>query len=120
MLANFKTTTMNDGITFIFFLGTLLAIFGIAYVFLMTRHRERKAMIERGVDPSIFAEKDSPIPTTLKFGMLFVGVALGILLGDMLYPNCGLEEGTAYSSMILLCGGISLIANFIIERKMEK
>jgi cbb3-type cytochrome oxidase subunit 3 len=120
MLANFKTTTMNDGITFIFFLGTLLAIFGIAYVFLMTRHRERKAMIERELILPFLPRKTARSPSTLKFGMLFVGVALGILLGDMLYPNCGLEEGTAYSSMILLCGGISQIANFIIERKMEK
>ena len=56
---------------------------------------------------------------TLKFGMLFVGVSLGILSGSLLSYSFQHEE-VAYFSMILLFGGIALIANAILERKAQE
>lgn len=94
------------------------SVFGVLYVLMMTRYRERMAMIERNVNASLFIKKGSISPT-LKFGMLFVGVALGILMGDILHEYYNLTRGTAFSSMTLLFGGISLIVNFVIERKLE-
>lgn len=93
--------------------------FGILYVLMMTRYRERMAMIERNVDASIFTGKRSISPT-LKFGMLLVGIALGILIGDILHEYYDLSRGTSFSSMTLLFGGISLIINFIIERQLDR
>jgi predicted MFS family arabinose efflux permease len=94
-------------------------IFGIAYVFLMTRHRERMTMLEKGTDPSLFNTKSNSTSQTLKFGMLCVGIAVGILIGNLLYRNDWLDESVAYLSMIFLFGGISLILNFIIDRKIK-
>ena len=95
------------------------ALFGIAYVFLVTRHRERMAMLERGVDASVFAPPRQPYSLTLKFGMLFVGIALGILAGYGLHQSYGLAEEVAFGAMVFLLGGLSLIANFLIERKAK-
>ncbi len=93
-------------------------IFGIVYVFLMTRHRERMSMLEKGVDASVFVSRaGSP---TLKFGMFFVGIAFGILIGNLLQDKFGMDEGVAFLSMVFLFGGISLIVNHLIDKKNSK
>lgn len=100
--------------------ASIAAIFGILYVFLMTRYKERMAMIERNVDASLFVSKDNAISPTLKFGMLFVGIALGILMASVVHTYSDLSMGIALLSMIFLFGGTSLILNFFIERKLAK
>lgn len=100
--------------------AAFLGIFGIVYVFLMTRHRERIALIEKGADASIFTDKNRPYYPTLKFGMLFVGIALGILTGNWLDQIYNVHKEVAYMAMIFLYGGISLILNFLIERHLNK
>lgn len=100
--------------------SAFLGIFGIIYVFLMTRHRERIALIEKGADASIFTDKNQSVYPTLKFGMLFVGIALGILTGNWLDKSYDFSKGVAYLAMVFLFGGISLILNFLIERHLNK
>ena len=95
------------------------ALFGIAYVFLMTRHRERMTMLERGVEASVFAPPRKSYSLTLKIGMLSVGIALGILAGNLLHGHYGMGEEWAILSMVFLLGGLALIANFLIERKLK-
>lgn len=97
-------------------LAAFAAIFGIIYVFLITRHREKMSMLEKGVDPSLFSPTRGT-SYTLKFGMLAVGIALGILTADLLYRNDALQRAPAYFAMTFLFGGASLILNFIVERK---
>jgi len=100
--------------------AAFLCIFGIVYVFLMTRHRERIALIEKGADASIFTDKNQVYYPTLKFGMLFVGIALGILTGNWLDNSYEFSKGVAYLAMVFLFGGASLILNFLIERQLNK
>lgn len=96
------------------------AIFGIVYVFLMTRHRERIALIEKGADASIFTDRNQAFYPTLKFGMLFVGIALGILTGNWLDKTYDFSKGVAFLAMVFLFGGISLVLNFLIERFLNR
>ena len=99
-------------------LAAFAGIFGIFYVFIMTRYRERMSMLEKGVDPSTFTSKN-PISFTLKFGMVSVGIAIGILTGSLLYANLPLGESEAYLSMIFLFGGIALILNYLIDKRAK-
>jgi len=84
------------------------ATFGILYVFFSTRHKERIALIEKGADPALFRHSH-PRHRTLKFGMFLVGIALGILMGNMLVSYAGMKEEVAFFSMIFLFGGASLV-----------
>ncbi len=91
-------------------------IFGIVYVFLMTRNRERMMMIERGLDAKMFHSRLIARSQTLKFGMLFVGIALGILIGNLLYHKFDLDKSVAFFSMVFLLGGLSLIIHTLIDK----
>jgi hypothetical protein len=91
-------------------------IFGIAYLHYTSRNRERLALIDKGVDASIFYSADRHLDS-LRIGMLLVGVGVGILLGYFVSANFRFEEGVAYPSMIALTGGLSLILFYQIQKR---
>lgn len=94
-------------------------IFGFVYnvIFILVRKSERMAMLEKGVDASFFINKPQTSQQALKFGLLFIGVAIGILLGSILSATTVLPEEAAYFSMIFLFGGLGLVVNYFIEKK---
>ena len=92
-------------------------IFGIVYI--IVRRKERLAMIEKGADPSIFERGKSSL-SSLKWGMLFVGIGVGILLGKVFAAYSCLGEEASMFSMICLFGGLSLVIYHFVERSMEK
>lgn len=94
------------------------AIFGILYVFLMTRNKERLAMIDKGADAGIFNKRLNRVG--LKLGLLLAGIALGILMGQLLAINTSIIEEAAMFSMIFLFAGIGLIAEHFISKKEDK
>lgn len=95
------------------------AVFGMVYVFLMTRHRERMTILEKNLSTSPFPRVNYGA-ATLKYGMFLVGISIGFLMGWILYNYYGVEEGTSYIAMVCLFGGISLIISYlIIHRKQE-
>ena len=121
LMCDYNKYTMHD-ITrdFLVSLAAFATIFGIIYILVITRYRERMAMLEKGVDPSTFASKNRFASNTLKFGMLSVGIALGILMANMLYKSEVIERAPAYFAMTFLFGGLSLVLNFIIDRKLKR
>lgn len=100
-----------------------VSIFGIVYVYLMTRNKERMAMIEKGTDMSLFAKKhgdETPMKYwVIKVGFLMIGIALGILVGSLASTSI-MEDDQAYPSMILLFGGLALVASYFVEKKLRE
>ncbi|MEN8185848.1 MAG: DUF6249 domain-containing protein [Bacteroidota bacterium] len=96
------------------------SFFGIFYVFISTRNKERMALIDKGADASLFATKKKNFTNlTLKVGMLAVGIGTGILIGSLLASYTTLDEEVTFPSMIFLFGGIFLIGNSFIEKKIK-
>jgi F0F1-type ATP synthase assembly protein I len=93
------------------------SIFGIFYVYITARNKERLSMIEKGADASMFATKRKYYAMTLKLGMLLVGISLGILTGSLIDEYTSLPEEVGYFSMIFLFGGAALIINAMMEKK---
>ena len=99
------------------------SIFGIVYVYLMTRNKERMAMIDKGMDMSLFVKKhgdEAPMKYwVIKIGFLMIGVALGVMTGSLVSNSGMMNEDSAYPSMILLFGGLALVASYFVERKLR-
>ena len=90
----------------------------VLWIFITNRNKERMALIEKGADAGLFKTKSNRL-TTLKWGMLFIGVGIGILLGNIIANSTSLEEEVSYFSMIFLFGGGSLISYYLIAGKIK-
>ena len=80
------------------------------------------SIIDKGVDPALFVSKGKRGSNylTLKLGMLALGVSLGILTALFITETFEDIPGEpVVLSMILLFGGGSLIANYLVERKID-
>ncbi len=80
---------------------------------------ERMAMIEKGVDSKIFRNTGEFTP--LRYGLLFVGAGVGLLMGTVLDAIfMSLNEEAVYFSMLFIFGGGGLFASYQIEQKRRK
>lgn len=92
-------------------------IYGIVY--LLIRRKERMALLDRGLDPMSF-EKKSDDFSSLKYGLLFTGIGLGLILANILVSTGVMEREAAYFSLVSLFGGIALIVDYILEIRISK
>lgn len=99
------------------FFGSISAII-ISLSYFRQRRIERTALIAAGKDASIFEEGQPKHYLSLKYGMLLVGLAVGILMGNVVNVRTEMPEAMAFLSMILLFGGLSLIIFYTIRKKM--
>ena len=100
--------------------ASIAAVIGILYILLVTRHRERMSLMERGLSPKDFNNRSFMLSTTLKYGLLCIGIALGILLGNFVARHFDVPREGAFIAMIFLFGGISLLVSYLIELKNIK
>lgn len=89
--------------------------FGIVYVIFSTRNRERLAMIEKGLSPEIFAEKRKRFG--IRIGLLSMGIAIGILMGQLIAHTTKMDIEPATFSMIFLFGGLGLVVDHLMAKK---
>jgi len=92
-------------------------VFGIVYI--LVRRKERLFLIEKGADASLFKTK-SHVPAELKWGLLLVGIGVGIILGRVFTAYTNLGEEASYFSMICLFGGLSLVIYHFLALSLEK
>lgn len=93
------------------------AIYGVIKLFV--HRKERLIMVEKGSDfPDIKPEQFNF--SSLKFGVFFIGVGLGVLVANILTFTTRIESEVAYFSMIFLFGGLSLVIYHFIEKKDKK
>jgi multisubunit Na+/H+ antiporter MnhB subunit len=100
------------------------SIFGICYIYFITRNRERMAMIEKGIGAELFNSKPKPKFTfwALKIGMLILGIGIGLILGIYFAQGYHQHEDklVVYWGFVMSLGGLGLIISFIIESIMTK
>lgn len=95
------------------------SIFGIVYTFLMTRNKERMALIEKDQSAELFNKENKPLVANwgLKLGIMCIGISLGILIAYFLERNKVVADDVAYPSMIFMFGGVGLVVSHYIATK---
>ena len=113
---------MNDFTEVLAIMIPIIAIIGFFYMIVYLRrfeNTERMAMIEKGVDPALFAKKHRDSSGPLRASLLFIGAGLGLLVAYFLDRAFYMEE-VAYFSMLFVFGGLGLGAAYVIEEKKNK
>lgn len=97
----------------------LLGLFVMLVYFRRIENSERLAMIEKGVDASLFAKKQRNTSFPLRVSLLLIGAGSGLIMGYILDRQYYMEE-VAYFSMLFIFGGLGLGAAYLIEEKKNK
>ena len=100
-------------------------LFGIIYLFVSARNKERMALIDKGVDASIFySSKEKRVTPVwkvfiLNLSLLLMGIGLGIFIAGIL-ESFGVNEDIAYPGTIFLTAGIALFTGFNMTKNLDK
>lgn len=100
-------------------------LFGIFYLFISARNKERLALIEKGADASIFYSKNKRATPMWKvivvnIALLLMGIGLGIFLAGILNQVVGVDEDIAYPGTIFLMAGAGLFTGFYLTKKLNE
>lgn len=100
-------------------------IFGIVYLIYSTRNRERLALIEKGVDASIFLKGRGKGGSAWKIfvvnlAFLLIGSGVGIFIALLITTYSSLNDGAVYPSIIFVMAGIGLLVGFKTAKDIDK
>ncbi len=99
-------------------LTVFTAIVLAVYYTVKARNKERMALIEKGVDISEIYKKRENKNGFFKFGMILIGIALGLVFAVIFSSLDILPTVISYFAMILLFGGASILfANYWLAKK---
>lgn len=104
--------------TIILFSGFFLTVFGIPFIYFKTRSKERLALIDKGIDASLFygEKKDNLTYWTLRIGALMLGFGVGLFVGFLISDKY--NDGSYIAPSIFIFSGLFWIAEFAVERKI--
>ena len=102
-----------------------IAIFGIAYLYLSTRNKERLALIEKGADATIFMKgrsRTAPIwkVLILNLALLLMGIGIGTFIASLLDSYTSLETDAVYPATIFFMAGVGLFVGFNMTKNLDK
>lgn len=98
-------------------------VFGIYYLYINARNKERLALIEKGAEASIFfSNKRGSHGTSkiliLNLALLSMGIGAGIFFGGLFHEVLGLSEEIAYPGTIFFMAGAGLLAGFFMTKRL--
>lgn len=101
-----------------------LMIFGIVYLFISTRNKERLALIDKGVDAGIFMKGQSKGGVgkviILNLALLLMGVGVGVFIALLLSTYTSLNSDAIYPATIFTMAGLGLFVGFYMTKKLDK
>ncbi|WP_033961359.1 DUF6249 domain-containing protein [Psychroserpens jangbogonensis] len=101
------------------------SIFSVFYLYFSTRNKERLALIEKGVDASIFMrgkQQTAPIwkVLILNFALLLMGIGIGVFIASLLDNLTTLDEEAVYPATIFFMAGLGLFLGFNMTKNLDK
>jgi len=111
----------DDLVSMILILGVLpVTILIIVFFIQKAKMKERRQLIEKGLDIFAMQKKDNPFNNPLLWGLLSLGGGFGLLFGFLLIQNKVYTDDAIMGILALIFGGIALIVFHFINKKKEK
>jgi hypothetical protein len=97
----------------------------VLVIYLVTRHRERVMIVEKGLDAEAIAalrtskfREFHPL-SSLKWGMILVGVGLAVFIGTWLNHMYGIDDSVMFAFMLVFGGAALVIFYFVAKRRSD-
>ena len=92
------------------------SIFGVFYLYISSRNKERLALIEKGADASIFnigkRSGSSWKVIIINLAFLLIGIGLGVFIASLLDTYSSLDSEAVYPALIFLMAGLGLYVGY--------
>ena len=92
------------------------SIFGVFYLFISSRNKERLALIEKGADASMFnigkRAGSSWKVIIINLAFLLMGIGLGVFIANLLDTYSSLDSDAVYPALIFFMAGVGLFVGF--------
>lgn len=92
------------------------SIFGVFYLYISSRNKERLALIEKGADASIFnigkRAGSSWKVIIINLAFLLIGIGLGVFIASLLDTYSSLDSEAVYPALIFLMAGLGLYVGY--------
>ncbi len=112
---------VDDLISMIIILGILpITILLIVFFIQKAKIRERRQLLEKGIDITLLQKKDNSFNSPLLWGLLSLGGGTGLLTGFLLIQNHIYDDEAIMGILALIFGGIGLVLFFFINKRYEK
>ncbi|WP_242132729.1 DUF6249 domain-containing protein [Aestuariivivens marinum] len=101
-----------------------LLVFGVFYLYLSTRNKERLALIDKGADASIFVSGKKRTLTVwkalfLNLALLLMGIGAGIFISGLL-TLFGMDPDISEPGAITFMAGLGLLTGFNMSKNLDK
>lgn len=92
--------------------------FGIAYIAIMSGHREKMSMLEKGINPKEFENEKRKGRDSRKGALVLIAVGLGLIVGRTV-DKMDLDglENIGVPAFVCLFIGIALYGYYLLSRK---
>ncbi|MEZ4938490.1 MAG: DUF6249 domain-containing protein [Crocinitomicaceae bacterium] len=92
--------------------------FGITYIAIMSSHREKMSMLEKGINIKEYENERRKNKDSRKGALVLIAVGLGLFLGNIIQENSSLPgSDVAIPALICLFIGIALFAYHNMAKK---
>ncbi|KAA3620347.1 MAG: hypothetical protein DWP94_12720 [Flavobacterium sp.] len=100
-------------------------LFGIFYLYISARNKERLALIEKGAEASIFysgSRRATPMwkVIIINLAFLLMGIGLGTLIAEGFVQGFGMDEDVAFPGVIFFMAGLGLFTGYYVTKKLNK
>lgn len=101
-----------------------VTVFGIIYINVTARHKERMALIEHDKTAAVFSSNPADSfhkksrQNALKYGLVIFGLGIGLVMGFVL-SKMGMPKELSLLAMMLVCGGLGLMLYYRLTEKED-
>jgi hypothetical protein len=88
----------------------------VSIIYIQADRKIKLSLIQHGADARTL-KMSKTTDGSLRFGLLLIGVAVGILMGHLLVNNTDMQQEVAYFSMTFLFGGIALLISALLQKR---
>lgn len=111
---------VSDIISVIVIMGLIpIAVIWAIGQYQQLKHKERMSMIEKGLGASLLDKRENPFQDILLWGILSIGIGLGLLVGYLLIEKSLVRDDMILGILAILFGGIS-VTSYILHKKRTK